>query len=541
MTADERSPGGDNRLFGSVPLARALAAAASLAGFAYFCVHFEAHFFKLNVDLAWLAAVVLWVGAFWKSDARVVSRLSQPYWIYLLYILALVPFATDWRWAFAGDSLGWPLQGVTLAERGPDRSLLNVNGVAQFGYLQTQLHNIFMILIEPTLFWHRFGQITVGALTVAAVFTVYARLVSRPFAILVALCSATTSVMIAHTYCSYPLIDGIAGGYALLATSLWVERDPDSRRAWLAFGFLSGFVLFLTPTAWFMALCVAVGIGLLTLKRGWPWTNPILAVLLGVIVAAPQLLQWFSDDRGQVFTLVQQPRWTVEKVERLLRQAISIPFYWPDYSAASFGPQLPMGFRWLFPVGLVLTPLVGARWFPGARLMFAIWAVHIAILTFSQGPYNALSVKRALVLIPMATFFAFLPFHRWIRSTPLALCIVAIWASFGIYDLAYTVKPGRLGYNLTDGIVEVNDRFPDDRVCVVLAQDEVAQNFAPESPIDRLFGLAPTLRLVRSNAPTTDCSMLCYWNKREPVDLKAAGFGRPVELFNTVELECAGR
>src|SRR6185295_1213007 len=123
---------------------------------------------------------------------------------YALYVTALVPFATNWRWALTGDNLLWPLEGLQVAANGPDRSLLNVYGVDNFGYLQTNLHNLFMYLISPTLIWHRIGKISVAVLAMAAIYTVFARLVRPAFGLLIAGCTATCSVWIVYSYASVP-------------------------------------------------------------------------------------------------------------------------------------------------------------------------------------------------------------------------------------------------------------------------------------------------------------------------------------------------
>jgi hypothetical protein len=193
---------------------------------------------------------------------------------------------------------------------------LNVYGVDNFGYLQTNLHNLFMYLISPTLFWHRMGKIGVAVLAMAAIYTVFARLVRPAFGLLVAGCTATCSVWIVYTYASVPFLDGIASGFALLAIGMWVARSRPVR-AWLTLGLLSGFMLFLTPNGWLMAVLWTW----LTARSSTAGSRDFYIGATAVVVDAPMLL------RGRQplpdVTLVRQR--TIE-VALFLQQAAFMPF-----------------------------------------------------------------------------------------------------------------------------------------------------------------------------------------------------------------------
>ena len=508
---------------------------AALGALGYFVASFHPARWQPRVESAWLiavAGVIVWA---WRADTPSMPRLRHPYWFYALYLAAFLPFATNWRWAMTGDSLGWPFAGLALAEHGPDHSLLSSAGVAQFGYLQMVLHNAFMLLIAPTLFWHRVGQIVVGLLALAAVFTVAARLVAPRFGLLVAACAASTSVMIVHTLCSYPLLDGIACGQTILAVGLWVRRDPGSRRAWLALGFLTGFMLFLTPTAWFMALCVWAWLGPQVFLRRWSGTNLAIAAGVALVSGLPMLLQWSHGHGGQLFSLVEHPAWTLDKIGRFLRQAACLPFASTVEVAGAFGPQLPPGFRWFFVVGILITPVCGRR-FPGARFMACIYLAHVVMLALSQGPYADVSVKRALVLIPMATYFVFLPFHRYLRSLPLVLLLIAAWAACGVYDVTARMRPGRIGYNLFDGVVEAHQRFREP-VCIVMRHDPRVQGFTRGSRLDQLYGLWPHVQHAHAFSEDACRSVLCWAPEADDIDLGALGYD-DVPLLSSGELRC---
>lgn len=517
----------------------ALALAAVSVG--YFCLYFDEAVWQPSVDAAWLAAVVGCLLAWWRADVPALPRLRQPLWFYALYAAMLLPFAGNWRWSMAADTLSWLTGGVDLALHGPARSLLSVNGADNFGYLQMALHDTFMIAFSPTLFWHRAGQIAVAVLAAAAVYTVFARLVSPLYGILVAACTAATSVWIVYTYASYPFLDGIAAAYAIVAVGFWIRRDPQSRRAWLALGFLSGFMLFLTPNAWFMAICVYAWLGPQVIFRRWGVLNPSLAVVVAVVTGLPMLIQWSQGSGGQLFSLVENPGWTGQKVISFLREAAFIPFESSLQGAGAFGPQLPPGFRWLFVAGILLSPVISP---PGGRVILAFYLVQVAILAFSQGPYVAVSVKRALMLIPMATYFTFLPFRRWLREGAPARAVVvvicAIWAGFGAYDLVARMQPGRTGYTLVDGVIEAHQRFGGAPVCLVISQTEFVAQFAPGTKVDELYGLSPRLQIVPDPADTACATTLCYSPQIDQFDLGTLGYVE-IPMLNSVELRCGRR
>ncbi|GIW39932.1 MAG: hypothetical protein KatS3mg076_0509 [Candidatus Binatia bacterium] len=510
---------------------------ASLLVFAYFLAFFDEARWQPSVDAAWLLGSLLWLVAWWPPGEKSPhGRLSHPWWFYALYVAALVPFGTNWRWSMTGDNLGWPLGGLHLAERGPFKSFLSLYGADNFGYLQMVLHNAFMHLVEPTLFWHRVGKVFVGVLALASVYAVFARLVSRPFGLLVAGASATTSIWIVYTYASVPFMDGIASGYAAIALGLWIEREPRSRRAWLLLGALSGFMLFLTPNGWYLAACVWAWLGWGVLRGRYEPRDFVLAASTGLLVATPVFVQWATGRGDRLFSLVENPNWSWAKILRFFREALSLPFQSEIQSAGAFGPQLPPGFRWLFVPG-VAAALVFGKYLPGGYRILALYAVQVVALVFSQGPYANVSVKRALHLIPMATYFAFLPFHRWLSSTKVVLPVLAVWASFGISDVVFRMQPGRTGYTMLDGIIEAHQRFAPAEVCLYLTDDRFAGVLDPSHPVNRLYGLSPRVRRTKDLDPGSCREVLCYSPQIDELALEELGY-REVRLLNSVELRC---
>ncbi len=325
-------------------------------------------------------------------------------------------------------------------------------------------------------------------------------------------------------------MDGIASGYAALALGLWLEREPHSRRPWLLFGALSGSMLFLTPNGWYLAACAWAYLG-------WRAARGLaLAMCTALLVGLPVWFQWARGRGGQLFTLVEGPRWAREKILRFFCEALFLAFSSEIQSAGGFGPQLPFGFRWLFVPGVLLAVLFGRR-LPGARRMLALYAVQVVALVLSQGPYASVSVKRALYLIPMAVYFAFLRFHHWLRSTKVVLPILCAWASFGISDVAFRMQPGRTGYIMLDGIIEAHERFARGRICVYLSDDRFAEVLDPQHPVHRLYGLSPRVRRMTALDRAACPEVLCYSPQIDQVSLQDLGY-RDVRLLNSVELRC---
>ncbi|MBI3786182.1 MAG: hypothetical protein HY270_22575 [Deltaproteobacteria bacterium] len=484
-----------------------------------------------------------WLALWWRRDRPSLPRLSHPIWFYALYVAALAPFATNWRWVMAGDNLSWPVGGLWVSEHGIGRSPLSANGADNFGYMQMLVHDIFMFVVSPTIFWHRIGKIFVGLAALMGVYSFFARLVAPAFALLVAATAATCSVWIVYTYASVPFLDGLAFGYASLAVALWIRRDPDSLQAWLTLGVMSGLMLFFTPNGWFLALCAWMSLVPLLLRRPARFGHAVVAGITGLLIGCPMFIQWSQGKGGQLFSLVENPGWTAQKVWSFLVQAATIPFSSPIQGAGAFGPQLPIGFRWLFIPGILVTPIL-ARYFPGARAVLVLYLVNVVILAFAQGPYADVSVKRALVLIPLATYFVFVPAHRFLRSYAVVLPIIALWASFGIYDIAQRMQPGRTGYTFLDGIVEAHQRFDDAPVCIYLSRDFWPEVWKPGEPLDRLYGLSPHLIQVDNLHDPRCAKTLCYVpalsDEDKRVDLKALGY-EEIPMLNSVELHCGRR
>lgn len=514
----------------------------SLAAQAWFYSAFIESVWQPSVDLAWLIASAAWFLTFWRPDRPSLPRLPQPWGFYLFYVVCLLPFCTNWRWAMTGDTLSWLFFGIDVFDNGPSKSFLSAYGPDQFGFLQMLVHNSLMIAVSPTIFWHRVGKICIAVVAAASIYTVFARLVRPAFGLLVTACTVSCSVWIVYVHSPFPYFDGIAGAFSLLAIALWIRRDPESTRAWLLLGGVSGLMLFLTMNGWFMALVVWTWMTGLVLLRRCPLRLYLLGLATGAVIGGPMLFQWIWGTGGKQFDLVHSPQWTIEKVHRFFREAALMPFSSPLFTNGAMGPQLPWGFRWLFPPGALIALLFFRR-LPGAGLILLAYVVHLIGLVFTQGPYESVSPKRALILIPMATYFVFLPFQRWIRSYLLVLPIVGLWAGLGIYDVVARIEPGVVGYTLLDGAIEVHQRMSDvERICFYLPEDPRGDELREGSMLDRLYDFRGHLAVVDDINDPACREALCYATEadRKHVDLAAAGY-TPLRMRNTHELACGRR
>jgi hypothetical protein len=115
-----------------------------------------------------------------------------------------------------------------------------------------------------------------------------------------------------------------------------------------------------------------------------------------------------------------------------------------------------------------------------------------------------------------------------------------LWASFGVYDIAARMKPGRIGYTLIDGAVEAHQRFDDaEFVCFYLPGDGRARGLEAGSQLDRLYALTPHVKLVDDPQNPACREALCYCSQQQCASLDLAALGYvEVPLLNSVELRC---
>jgi len=513
-----------------------LAFAVLAATTAYVLARYDDAAWQPDVLAAWAAGNILWAAYWWRCGTRAPRAAHHPWWLYALYIACLLPFATNWRWALIADSLGWVTGGITAAELGhPARNALSIHGMWSSSYPQLLAHDLFMFLVRPTLFWHRVGQIIVGALSVMAIYRFASELVEREAAMAIAVCSMTVSIMITYTYSSYPLIDGIAVGYAALALSLSLWEHPSTWSAYL-FGAITGVATYTTVNAW---PCVALAwLALLVRRR----SAVLLAALTAVAVAAPTLWQWRHDFAPM--ETVANPgatlQYTIVKALSFAWTAILLPVSSPVQSAGAFGPQLPWGFRWAAPLGVITALVFGPRsWRRAVLVALLVFGWYVAALSVTQGTYDTLSIKRAFHLIPLATLAAWALLWRVLPSPKWAIPLVACWVGFGVYDVTMKVQPGRFGYNFGDGLVEVHQRFPDQKIAILLP-DAHAFWLDPNEALQKLYGISPHLQRIRTleEVGATGAQVICYHAGLDSIDFDAHGW-RQIPLYNSLELRCA--
>lgn len=510
--------------------------AAASATTAYVLARYVDDSWQPDVLAAWAVGNALWGVYWWRCGTRAPRPAAHAWWLYGLYTVCLLPFATNWRWAMLGDSAQWATGGLVVAQLGhPSHNALSVHGVWSSSYPQMLAHDVFMFVVSPTLFWHRVGQILVGALSLMAIYRFASELVEREAAMAIAVCSMTASVIITYTYSSFPLIDGIAVGYAALALALSLWEMPSTWSAYL-FGAITGVAVYTTVNAW---PCVALAWLMLIPRRR---TLLPLAAVTAVFVAAPVLWQWMSD-----FTpmqVVADPgatlQRTVEKAVLVAWTAVQLPVSSPVQSAGAFGPQLPWGFRWAAPIGIVTGLILGPRrWRRALLVTLLVFVWYVAALSVTQGTYDALSIKRAFHLIPLATLAAWALLWRLLPSPRWAVPLVAAWVALGVYDVTMKAEPGRFGYNFGDGLIEVHQRFPGEKIAVLLPEAH-AWWLQQDSDAQKLYGIRPHLERVASldAVGATGAQLFCYHAGLDNIDFAAQGW-TAVPLYNSVEMRCA--
>jgi hypothetical protein len=291
-----------------------------------------------------------------------------------------------------------------------------------------------------------------------------------------------------------------------------------------------------TVNAW---PCVALAwLALLVRRR----SAVLLAGLTAVAVAAPTLWQWRHDFAPM--ETVANPgatlQYTIMKGLSFARTAILLPVSSPVQTAGAFGPQLPWGFRWAAPLGVVTALVFGPRsWRRAVLVALLVFGWYVVALSVTQGTYDSLSVKRAFHLIPLATLAAWALLWRVLPSPKWAVPVVACWAALGAYDVTMKVEPGRFGYNFGDGLVEVHQRFPDQKIAILLP-DAHAFWLDSGGPLQALYSICPHLQRIRAleEAGATGAQVLCYHAGLDKINFAAYGW-HEISLYNSVELRCA--
>ena len=293
-----------------------------------------------------------------------------------VFAAAWLPFATNWRWAFCGDSIAFfqlPYEAVT---RGLDRSLLSVHGVYDIhSYPQALCWNALMFLISPTLFWHRVGKLAASCLALAAIYLFFGQPTTRRAAVGVTVAVAANSVWLWFSFVSYTHIDSHLFAFGIM--SLALDRAPrPGPRAGMGGHRAGRRYLTLLHANGLRGEVAVVGLGLMAFALGTGrWRHLALCGLSFALGASPVLLQ-FHD-----FFLAASAK---------ARMQLSWPYLWHIFSAIMIQPvrsgiyeqgaqgailRFPLG--WLYPLGAVIALLATV---PAVRRRFKVPLVAPFIL-----------------------------------------------------------------------------------------------------------------------------------------------------------------
>jgi len=471
------------------------AAASALLG--WFCLHFNAGANQPLVDSLWLLAIALWTVTVCgrMSPGPMCPRLpAGSLWpiltILLLFATAWLPFFGNWRWAYTGDSIAWFGPAYDAATRGLTQNILSLHGPDNnFTYLHSLAFNLPMFLLEPTLFWHRVGKLIVSCLSLAAIYTFFAVHLGRWWAAALVICVATNYVFLWFSYVSYPHVDSFILAYLTLTTATFLWRDKDRLTPWLACGFLAGFSLFFTQTAWAAVSAVGVVLGVHALATMRYRQLGIYAASF-LIVSVPVFLQWpaLMDMTTRQTASVYQPDYLWRIFTAILKQPYESGIFGLGVNGAFL--RWPLGPMYLLGCTLGLVSLVGPLRrklrIPSVTpvlILLLLW--ESVLMTLTNNAYGDPSTKRTYHLIPLQVFLALVPasvLMAWVRRWPVAramaaAAVCAVIALYGAANMRMIIDPApaMYGSNEFDGLIELRQRHPDRRVVFFTSRPQMPE------------------------------------------------------------------
>ena len=490
------------------------------AGFVLSLVAF-AHWFDPEraqwlIDGLWVLAIGLWVAEVQSISANsLLPRRIQSgdVWpivgLLVVFAAAWLPFCTNWRWAYTGDSGGWFAAAVNAAEDGLAYNLLSVEGGVDghFTYLHSLASNGLLFVFEPSFLWHRIGKFIVSCLSLVAIYTYFTVAFGRRRAIPIVLCTAVNHVWLWFSYVSYGHIDSYIFYFLTLTLATLIWRQPDHLRLWMLCGLVGGASLFFTQTAW--SAVAAVGLVLmpyaLVTRR---FTAALVYALSFLLLAIPVLLQLptFLEMQASLSRSVYDWNYLLS----IFTAILTLPFVSEYHDVGINGAFLRWPLGYLYVVGMVLAALAVV---PAVRralrlpvtvpVLVALLLWDATLMTLTNHGYEKPSSKRAYSLIPLQIFFALLPFMiaharsaqlRWRRHAVGALLV----ATVGIYAAANlrlisSPDPWVYGFNAYDGLIELRQRFPERRVVFFSSREEMPELvLGPRSLWNRAYRLADT-------------------------------------------------
>jgi hypothetical protein len=457
----------------------------------------------LRMDLArpefvtlfcWLAAMILYLMQ-WPRPRGILRWQPSPWLLAGLAAYALALFIAfcfvhdNWRWAVTGDSLSFYEKGRSLAA-GTEHPL-SVRGVfEQCTVIQATLQSAFMF-ISPTLFAHRLGNLLTSTLIVIAAALFAAQTSGAVAAILLALLLPVHSVFATFTLISYPNLTGLLPywiGLALFAAAL---RYPQSGFLWAALGLTCGLAVYFLPL-WLGAVGV-ITLGVLVASLWWRTPRPFSIWIGGVVVAmVPALLQ-IQTLLHTYFIFGPTQRLTLQYFLEIAAQTLTLALDSEQHAYGGDGPWMRPPFGYLFLAGALLAAASGvlallrrprSRALQHAWVWLVLYAGDATGLALQNSGYAAVSLKRAIVLLPAMTFLAVLPL-AWIAERvartwfTVTLSIVAL-AAFAALNQT-TLWTMEFGYNAPDAMVRMTQTGPG-KVMLVTRHEGMQHTFGAQRP-----------------------------------------------------------
>jgi hypothetical protein len=523
------------------------------------------------MDGLWFVAIMLWValvGSFEPEpllEMRVTRAELGPLAVILaIFAAAWLPFYDNWRWAFMGDSFSVFGQGYWFGRNGLRQSLLSVHGYGDsFTYLWEISYHFPMRLFAPTLFWHRVGQLLWACLALTAIYAYFTLVLNRAWGAAIAVATALNYVWLWFTYVAYLKIDSSVFYFLTLIFATLIWRQPDRLGPWLFCGLTAGLSFFYTPTAW--SAVILVGLGLAVFAVATRRFVPALVYGISLILVATTILvEWrwlLSMTAMQTAPLLE---W--EYLRKIFQEIILMPyvFYYEKLGVQGAFLRWPLGPLYLVGLGiaaLALVPpvrrLLGVPTLAPALLVLLLW--DAVLLTLTNKGYAQPSTKRAYNLIPLQVFFALVPLivlSTWSRSRRrlhgglVGLTVAAI-AVYGVANLRLIMFPAPRVYggNVFDGIIELRQRFPQQRVVLMTQRNELRESFSPDELMNAAYHVAdnltlsPTFTDATIEAACQQDALVCYEPnydavRMEPLLQSHQTLLRRFPLLNSFEMVC---
>lgn len=493
--------------------------AAGAAAFAYFVSAFDPHKVQWGVESTWVLSIFLWFLCIRAAAPRPMLGLELrasdfvPLAVIIpCFVAAWLPFYDDWRWAYTGDSIAWYSIGGRAAKNGLHGSLLSVLGVDHhFTYMHSLAVNAFMFVFEPNLFWHRVGKLLTSCLSLTAIYTFFATTLGRWWATAVTLVTATNYVWIWFTYVSYGHIDTYVFYFGVLTAGTAAWRRPDRLVAWMLCGLIGGAALFFTQTSWSGVVAVGASLALLAIR-----TRRFGALALAgasfLIVATPIVFFQF-DGLLQMTQKQAKSNFELEYLWSIFRGLIYFPFWSPYRNLGITGGMLRPPLDYLYVGGAVMAALGliprlrrALRIPPVAAAVIGLVALDVILMTITNNNNPYVSSKRAFSMIPSFLFLALLPFivlHKWVGShawgrfvtVPLVALSIGLYC-YGSFAAILDPAPGQYGVNVYDGLIELRQRHPEQRVLLLTTRADYLNSLHPDEFFHQQYSILDNLEIA---------------------------------------------